>query len=91
MRRGVTLIELLFVMMILGILVAVSMGAYSAAAVSAKVERTRAIIVKLDQLVMDKWESYKTRAVPLKVPIHTSSLPSAISCAISCFPSGNAP
>jgi Tfp pilus assembly protein PilE len=66
-RAAVTLIELLFVMMILGILVAVSLGALSAATVQARIERTRAIITKLDQLITDKYESYKTRAVPIKV------------------------
>ncbi len=66
-RSAITLIELLFVMMILGILVAVSLGALSAATSQARVERTRSIITKLDQLIMDKYESYKTRAVPIRI------------------------
>ena len=72
MRRGVTLIELLFVMAIIGILVAMSMGAYSATVAQAKVHRTQAIVAKLDQLVLAKWEEYRTRAVPLKVPMGTN-------------------
>ena len=72
MRRGVTLVELLFVMAIIGILVAMSMGAYSATVAQAKVHRTQAIVAKLDQLVSAKWEEYRTRAVPLKVPMGTN-------------------
>jgi prepilin-type N-terminal cleavage/methylation domain-containing protein len=66
-RSGVTLIELLFVMMILAILGAVAFGGFSAAAAQARVERTRAIISKLDQLITAKYESYRTRAVPIKI------------------------
>jgi len=72
MRRGVTLIELLFVMAILGILVAVSMAALTGATSQARVERTRAVVTRIDQLVTDKWESYKTRAVPLRVNMGTN-------------------
>lgn len=75
MRRGITLIELLFVMMILGILVAISLGFYSGTAALARVERTRAIIVKIDQLVTAKYESYLTRAVPIKVPMTINGQP----------------
>ena len=67
-RVAVTLIELLFVMMILAILVAVSLGALAGATVQARIERTRAVITRLDQLITDKYESYKTRAVPIRVP-----------------------
>jgi hypothetical protein len=67
-RAAVTLVELLFVMMILGILVAISLGVLSGATVQARIERTRAVITKLDQLITEKYESYKTRAVPIKVP-----------------------
>lgn len=68
-RAAVTLIELLFVMMILGILVALSLGALAGATAQARVHRTQAIITKLDQLITEKYESYRTRAVPIKVPV----------------------
>ncbi|HUE74028.1 MAG TPA: type II secretion system protein [Pirellulaceae bacterium] len=71
-RCAVTLIELLFVMMILGILVALSLGVLAGAAAQARVERTRAIITKLDQLIMDKWTSYETRAVRVRIPAGTT-------------------
>src|SRR4030095_12893269 len=66
-RAALTLIELLFVMVILGILAAIALGGLSAAAAQARVERTRSIIAKLNQLITDKYESYKTRAVPIKI------------------------
>ena len=66
-RAAVTLIELLFVMMILVILVAAAFGAYTGAVAQARIERTRAIIARLDLLITEKYESYKTRAVPIRV------------------------
>jgi len=54
-------------MMILAILGAVAFGGFTTAAAQARVERTRAIIAKLDQLITAKYESYRTRAVPIKV------------------------
>lgn len=67
MKRAFTLIELLFAMMIIAVLVGVSLAAYSAAVSQSRVERTRAIIVKLDQLVTAKYESYRTRPVPIRI------------------------
>ena len=75
MRRGVTLIELLFVIMIVGILAGLGFGFYSTAAAQAKVERTRAIVSKIDQLVTAKWEEYRTRAVPIKIPPYDNGQP----------------
>jgi hypothetical protein len=57
--------------MILAILGAMAFGGFAAAASQARVERTRVIIAKLDQLIMKKYESYRTRAVPIKVPVGT--------------------
>jgi prepilin-type N-terminal cleavage/methylation domain-containing protein len=70
-RAAFTLIELLFVMMIIGVLAAISLGALSAATSQARVERTRAIITKLDQLITAKYESYRTRPVPIRVTPNT--------------------
>lgn len=68
MRRGITLIELMFVVGILAILAAVSFGMYAGTTAQARVHRTQAIIAKLDQLVTAKWDEYRTRAVPIRVP-----------------------
>jgi hypothetical protein len=53
--------------MILAILGAMAFGGFAAAASQARVERTRVIIAKLDQLIMKKYESYRTRALPIKI------------------------
>lgn len=63
---GFTVTELMIVMAILGLLVAVSLSAFNAAVAQSKVSRTKVIIAKLDQLVMDRYESYRTRPIPLR-------------------------
>ncbi len=40
---------------------------------NSRVERTKTIIARLDQLVMEKYESYKTRAIPLRIPAGVSA------------------
>jgi prepilin-type N-terminal cleavage/methylation domain-containing protein len=67
MKRGFTLTELLIVIMIIVILAGLALSAMSAAAELAREQRTRAIIAKLDQLIMEKYEGYRTRAVPLSL------------------------
>ncbi|WP_425615625.1 type II secretion system protein [Anatilimnocola sp. NA78] len=69
--RAFTVIELLVVMLILGLLVAMSLTAFNSAMEQSRVSRTKAIIAKLDSLIMEKWESYHSRSVPIK-PIYLS-------------------
>ncbi len=69
--RGFTLVELLVVMVILSILSAMVLMALSNTQNAARDARTRGIITKLDALLMQKWETYQTRRVPLK-PTGTS-------------------
>src|SRR5438046_8829770 len=64
-RRGFTLTELLIVMMILGIMTGLALSGLAGAINLAKEQRTRAIITKIDQLVMEHYEDYRTRSVPL--------------------------
>jgi prepilin-type N-terminal cleavage/methylation domain-containing protein len=70
-RRGFTLAELMIVIMIIAILAAMSMSALSGAVEQAREQRTRAIISKIDQLITEKYESYKMRPVPLRVSART--------------------
>lgn len=63
LRRAFTLVELLFVMLILTVLVAMSFSALAGAAEQARVARTKTVIAKLDQLITEKYESYRTRRV----------------------------
>lgn len=64
-RSAFTLMELLIVMLIIAILAGLALAALQGATEQAREARTRAIVAKIDQLIRDKWESYKTRAVPI--------------------------
>ncbi len=65
-QLGFTVVELLIVMMILGLMVAMSMSALNAAVAQARISRTKVVIAKLDQLIMDRWEGFRTRPVPIR-------------------------
>lgn len=69
---GFTLMELLIVMLIIAVLAALSLAALQGTAEEARADRTRSIIAKLDQLVMQRWDSYRTRPLPMRVPPGTS-------------------
>jgi prepilin-type N-terminal cleavage/methylation domain-containing protein len=64
-RRAFTLVELLIVISIIGILTGMMLMAMSSATETAKENKTKALIAKLNNLVMGKWDSYRTRRVPL--------------------------
>ncbi len=67
-RGGFTLTELLMVMMILSLLSAMAAMAYERASASAKQQRTEAIIRKLDTLLLERWDGYRTRALAIRIP-----------------------
>ncbi len=64
-RRAFTLVELLVTITILGILAGMVSGAVVVARQSARIAATKATIAKLDKIVMARYESYRTRRVPL--------------------------
>jgi type II secretory pathway pseudopilin PulG len=66
-RWAFTLTELLFVILILAILGGLAASGLAAAFHQARIERTRAIVARLDQLIMEKYNSYRTRPVPIKI------------------------
>lgn len=66
--KGFTLVELLIVIAILAILASMVLFALAGAEGTAKEMRTQSTITKLHNLVMQKWEGYRTRRVPLKIP-----------------------
>lgn len=68
MRPAFTLMELLIVMLIIAVLAALALTALQGAAEDAKATRTKAIITKIDQLIAQRWDAYRTRAVPIRVP-----------------------
>lgn len=66
-RLGFTMTELLMVMMILSLLSAMAAVAYERASSNAKMQRTEAIIRKIDSLIMERWDGYRTRAINLNL------------------------
>jgi prepilin-type N-terminal cleavage/methylation domain-containing protein len=64
-RGGFTLVEMLVTITIVAILAAVVYGAMAAAENTAKIAKTRATIAKLHRLIMARYESYKTRRIPI--------------------------
>jgi prepilin-type N-terminal cleavage/methylation domain-containing protein len=63
--RGFTLIELLVTITIIGILAGVALGALQAARQAAREASTKALIAKLDHVIMQRYDSYLTRRVPI--------------------------
>jgi prepilin-type N-terminal cleavage/methylation domain-containing protein len=63
--RGFTLVELLVVVSIIIILAGIVLGALGAARQTAREARTKSLIARLDQVIMRRYESYRTRRVPI--------------------------
>lgn len=62
---GFTLVELLVVIVIIGILAGLALGALSVTRQSARVEKSRATVTKLNHVVMQIYNEYRYRRVPL--------------------------
>ena len=71
-RSGFTLIELLVVVTIIGILAAMAFGALQMAREAGREAKTKATIVKLNNIIMRQYESYMTRRVPVPIPPGTA-------------------
>ena len=64
-RRGFTLVELLVMIVIIGILSSLVLGGLFLAQEKAKATRTRALVTRLNQAIMARMESYRTRRLPI--------------------------
>lgn len=65
-KAAFTLTELLIVMTILAILAGLALSALSGASEQARAARTRSLVQRIDSIIADKWDGYRTRAVPIK-------------------------
>ncbi|NLE38291.1 MAG: type II secretion system protein, partial [Pirellulaceae bacterium] len=63
--RGFTLIDLLVAVTIIAILATIGLGALNSARESARVAKTQATVTKLHYLIMNKYDSYRTRRLPI--------------------------
>ncbi|MCY2994524.1 MAG: type II secretion system protein [Planctomycetota bacterium] len=71
-RTSFTLVELLTVVMIISILASTVLFALFKATQEAKIARTKAQVQRLNQLLLTRWESYRTRAIRIPIPNGTS-------------------
>ncbi len=71
-RGGFTLMELLMVLLIITILAGLLLTALQGAAEEARADRTKAIVMKIDQLIMERYNGYTTRTLPIKIPAGTA-------------------
>lgn len=66
-RTGFTLIEMTIVILVIGILAALAIPVFATALQQSRAHRTRAIVSKIDTIIGEKWEGYRTRQVPVRV------------------------
>lgn len=64
-RGGFTLVEMMAVIVIIGILASILLGALSAAAVKSKEARTKSLISKMHNMIMARWDAYRTIRLPI--------------------------
>jgi prepilin-type N-terminal cleavage/methylation domain-containing protein len=73
-QRGFTLVELLVVMAIVAILAGLSLAALAGAAEEGRRQRARTQIARIDMLINEKWNSYRYRQVPIRIPAGTDAI-----------------
>lgn len=67
-RRAFTLVELLITCVIIGMMAAMVIFAMFQASEAARVKKTQALIARIDAVIKNKWESYRTRRLPVYMP-----------------------
>jgi prepilin-type N-terminal cleavage/methylation domain-containing protein len=76
-RTAFTLVELLIVISIIAIIAGMSMAALMGASEEGRRARARSQITKLDQLISEKWNSYRFRQLPIRIPNSTNPVTAA--------------
>lgn len=64
-RCGFTLIELLITILVIGVLGLIAYGALQQATGVSKIVHTKSTIAKLNASLMDRWDSYRSRRLPV--------------------------
>ncbi|NND98050.1 MAG: prepilin-type N-terminal cleavage/methylation domain-containing protein, partial [Pirellulaceae bacterium] len=72
-RNAFTLVELLVVLLVLSLLTGMTAVTVSGVTGTARAERTRGIVSVLNDVLLTKYESYKTRPLPVAVPTAVGS------------------
>ena len=67
-RGGFTLVELLITVSIVAILAGMMMFAMYTAQEAARRQKTKALITKLNDIIMQRYDEYRTRRVPITIP-----------------------
>jgi prepilin-type N-terminal cleavage/methylation domain-containing protein len=70
--RGLTLVELLIVILIIGILAGLILGVAAVAAETAREAQTRHTVARLHNLLMEHYNTYKSRRVRLRPQVETA-------------------
>lgn len=85
-RNGFTLVELLITVAIIGIMASMIVFAMFSAQEAAREQKTRMLITKLNNIVMQRWESYRTRRVPIQFTnAEAKNAPLAAKMRIDCL------
>ena len=66
-RTAFTLVELLITISIIALMASMILFAFYAAQDAAKEAKTKSLIAKLDAVIKARWDSYKTRRVPILI------------------------
>jgi prepilin-type N-terminal cleavage/methylation domain-containing protein len=69
--RAFTLVELLVVISIITLLASTALFTMYGVREDVRETRARAQVAKINELIMEKWESYQTRALPIRIPAGT--------------------
>ncbi len=69
--RAFTLVELLVVISIITLLASTALFTMFGVREDVRETRARAQVAKINELIMEKWESYQTRALPIRIPAGT--------------------
>lgn len=72
-RAGLTLLELLVVMMIITLLAGLFLGALSSAQRLAEVTNTRSLIQKLHSAMMSRWDAYRSVRLPILIEARSAT------------------